>query len=78
MGKTFTNEQDLFFCEDFSLQCIMLLLEEAPSTYHAYKLLNYLADSKYGYTFDRHGMEILLFSHLRILVFRSTYFREFR
>ena len=57
MGKDFTSEGDLYYCEDFAVECVAILLEASPSTYHACKLVRYLADSKFGSMFNRQGMK---------------------
>ena len=57
LGKDFTSEGDLYYCEDFAVECVTILLEASASTYHACKLVRYLADSKFGNMFNRQGMK---------------------
>ncbi|XP_066929515.1 spatacsin-like [Clytia hemisphaerica] len=53
VSKTFSTNHDSYYCENFAFSCITLLLEKSPSTLHSYKLLHYLADSKFGFMFER-------------------------
>ena len=55
VGKDFSSEGDCYYCEDFAVQCVMILLEQSESTYHACKLVRYLAESKFGNMFNRQG-----------------------
>lgn len=65
LGKSFPTVQDQDFCEEFSLQCLILVLSQCTTAYHAYKFITYLADAKYGFMFDKHG-SLLIFCLLII------------
>ncbi|XP_057317052.1 spatacsin-like [Hydractinia symbiolongicarpus] len=52
IGKQFSTDEELHYCEIFSYNCLMLLLETCSSQYHVLKLVGALADSKYGHMFS--------------------------